>query len=133
MRILLIDDSAVDREIIGGIFHEVGIDVMEAEDGSTARLMFSQTTPCVIFLDWSLKRGMTGLDLLRTIRRDPTKSGTPVIVMLGIPSADQEKSAWKEGASWVWVKKNDLGAFEREFRIMRDFVRLRAVEHGHTL
>lgn len=133
MRILLIDDSAVDREIIGGIFREVGIDVMEAEDGSTARLMFSQTTPCVIFLDWSLKRGMTGLDLLRTIRRDPGKNGTPVIVMLGVPSPDQEKSAWREGASWVWVKKNDLGTFEREFRIMRDFVRLRAVEHGHTL
>ena len=70
-KVLVIDDSAMSRRMLGRILESAGHSVVEAEDGAGGLEMFFLEKPDLVFLDLTMK-DMYGLDVLNKIREiDP--------------------------------------------------------------
>ncbi len=67
-RILVVDDEAGIRELVGAYLRNEGFEVDEPADGEDALDRFRRTPPDLVVLDLRLP-GIDGLDVLREIRR----------------------------------------------------------------
>ncbi|HSP28391.1 MAG TPA: response regulator transcription factor [Ilumatobacteraceae bacterium] len=67
-RILVVDDEAAIRDLVGSSLRNEGFEVDEAADGEEALTRFAQRVPDLVVLDLRLP-GIGGLDVLREIRR----------------------------------------------------------------
>jgi len=82
MRILLAEDSAVDRHLIGGHLKEWGFDVVIAKDGAEAwKLLQEADAPELVVLDWMLPH-VDGIELCRRIRGAGAQVGYTYTVLL---------------------------------------------------
>jgi CheY-like chemotaxis protein len=89
VRVVVVEDDADDRELLTRQLRKSKIDshVRFLTDGKEALNFLSHLPPAApycdliaIFLDLKLP-GMSGVELLREIRRTPRVQGTPVIIM----------------------------------------------------
>jgi len=89
VRVVVVEDNANDRDLLTRQLRKSGIDshVKFLTDGREALDFLSKLPPAqpftdliAIFLDLHLP-GLSGVDLLREIRRQPRVSSVPVIVM----------------------------------------------------
>lgn len=80
MKFLVVDDSAVTRRIIVNALTRLGhSDVLEAGDGQAA-LQLLDTSVDVVITDWNLP-GMSGVELVRTIRANPDLTHLPILLV----------------------------------------------------
>lgn len=87
--ILIVDDSADYRRIFSRILAAGGYKVLSAGSAEEARLILQTTPPSAALLDWNLP-GDSGLELAREIRRDPSISRMPLL-MLSVNARPQEQ------------------------------------------
>ncbi|HEB73079.1 MAG TPA: response regulator, partial [Nitrospirae bacterium] len=81
LKVLSADDSNVIRKILKKALASFDIsDVDEARDGREALDKIRENHYDVILLDWTMPR-MTGLEVLKEIRKDPDKKDIPVIMI----------------------------------------------------
>jgi two-component system chemotaxis response regulator CheB len=109
LRVLVVDDSAVAREVMAGILAtDPGIEVAVAADPLIARQKIARTRPGVIVLDLDMPR-MDGMTFLREIMRtDPI----PVVVCSGLTDRPEiALRALDEGAVDI-VSRPRLGISE---------------------
>jgi DNA-binding response OmpR family regulator len=85
-RILVVDDEAGIREMVGAYLRNEGFEVDEATDGESALERFRRTPPDLIVLDLRLP-GIDGLDVLRQIRR----SSSVYVIALTARSDEADK------------------------------------------
>jgi CheY-like chemotaxis protein len=76
-RILIVDDEAVNRLLISTVLTHDGHEVSEAIDEETALSSLRNAAPDLMILDLNLA-GNSGVDVVRSLRRDATMSGTNV-------------------------------------------------------
>jgi two-component system, cell cycle response regulator DivK len=76
-RLLIVDDRALDRELLVQIFEELH-DIEVATDGETAVEVAAATRPDLVLLDIGLP-GLTGLEAARAIKAQA--AGVPVIAV----------------------------------------------------
>jgi DNA-binding response OmpR family regulator len=67
-RILVVDDEAAIRDLVGSYLRNEGFEVDEAVDGEEALVLFGERAHDLVVLDLRLP-GIGGLDVLREIRR----------------------------------------------------------------
>ena len=70
MKILIVDDSRVMRSIVARTLRQAGFDdhdVVQAGNGVEALDVISEEEPDLVLSDWNMP-GMTGIELLRTLR-----------------------------------------------------------------
>ena len=80
-RILIVDDEANIRRMLGALLRAEGFDVSEAASGNAALLAIEEAPPDAMLLDLMMPPGSDGLATLEKIReRD---ASTPVIMMSG--------------------------------------------------
>ena len=93
-RILIVDDSAVNRNILRNILEKEGYDdIAEAEDGDEGLDEYLDKLPDIVILDISMP-GISGIELLKHIKaHDP---GARVIML----SADGQQKVKDEAASY---------------------------------
>jgi two-component system chemotaxis response regulator CheB len=110
LEVLVVDDSAVVRQVTTAILQRVGFNVAVASDPLIAMQKMAQSRPSVILLDLEMPR-MDGLSFLRKIM---TEDPIPVVVCSGLAGAGTQGAlqAMEEGAVAV-VAKPRLGI--REF------------------
>lgn len=65
-RIMIVDDSCLLREILGGILSKEGYEVIEADSGAVAIKLYYQYKPEIILLDINLP-DMSGLTVMEII------------------------------------------------------------------
>lgn len=70
-RVLVVDDSRLQRRILSGSLRKWGFDVIEADCGERAMEICAAAPPDLILSDWVMP-GMSGLDLCRAFRALPT-------------------------------------------------------------
>jgi len=107
-RILLIEDSETDIELIREALTDSGLDhhLDVARDGEEAlRLLKYQTIhPDLILLDLNMPK-LSGIDVLKQLRQDNPPLGiTPVIVLTNSKSRDDVYGAYASGAN-AYVRK----------------------------
>jgi two-component system, NtrC family, nitrogen regulation response regulator NtrX len=79
--ILLVDDEANIRRMLGALLRSEGFSVVEAASGNAALLLLDETDPDVVLLDLLMPPGPDGLETL-THMRDRGRTA-PVIMMSG--------------------------------------------------
>lgn len=102
-RVLVVDDSATIRAVLGKMLAQDGYEVLKAVDGETAVAMAQAQFPDLIFLDIVLP-GISGFAVLRALRRDSRTRTTPIVMMSGNQQATEQFYVQRFGADG-FVKK----------------------------
>ena len=79
-KILIIEDEAAIREMLGYTLMKEGFEFEEAADVEQARPLIAKGKPDLILLDWMLP-GMNGVDYARRVRNDPETRDIPIIML----------------------------------------------------
>jgi two-component system nitrogen regulation response regulator NtrX len=95
-QVLLVDDEANIRRMLGALLRDEGLAVAEAPNGNAALLMVDQADPDVILLDLLMPPGPDGLETLTRLRERGRL--TPVIMMSGKAQLTDAVRAVKLGA-----------------------------------
>ncbi|PJF26516.1 MAG: hypothetical protein CUN53_07545, partial [Phototrophicales bacterium] len=101
--ILVVEDNAINREMLTHIFANFGIQVAQAKDGESA-VIAAQTQPFrLIMMDVNLPR-MNGIDTTRLIRTIPEHASTPIIAMTASIMSDEKAQYLASGMNDVLSK-----------------------------
>jgi DNA-binding NtrC family response regulator len=125
--LLLVDDDAAFRRVMGSELARLGYEIATAASGEEAVAKAAQMGPDVILLDLRLP-GMNGLDTLKALRDGG--SGAEVIMLTGHGSIDSAIEAIRMGAFDYVVKPCPLD--ELQIRIQRALER-RSLERRANL
>lgn len=122
--VLVVDDSAVDRRLAGGLLAKSGEWQIEfAEDGPMALAQIAAVKPDIVVTDLVMP-GMNGLELVGAIvKRHPQ---LPVILMTGRGTEETSLQALQAGAA-SYVPKTALSSFLAQ--TVRDVLALRSAQH----
>ena len=95
--VLVVDDSATIRAVLGKMLAQDGHVVLKAPDGPSAIELARSELPDLIFLDIVLP-GMNGFAVLRTLRRDPLTQAIPIVMISGNLQATEQFYVQRFGA-----------------------------------
>jgi two-component system nitrogen regulation response regulator NtrX len=95
-QVLLVDDEANIRRMLGALLRTEGFVVTEAPNGNSALLMLSELDPDVVLLDLLMPPGPDGLETLTQMR--DRGAAAPVIMMSGKAQLTDAVRAVKLGA-----------------------------------
>lgn len=106
MKILVVDDFSTMRRIVRNLLVELGFasaNMQEADDGNSALAVLRSSPFDFVVTDWNMP-GMTGIDLLRSIRADPALKSLPVLMVTAENSREQIIAAAQAGVNGYIVK-----------------------------
>lgn len=78
--ILIVEDEAALQKLLAYNLEAAGFEVAQAFDGEEALTLLAERTPDLIVLDWMIPQ-LSGLELLRRIRRRPEHAHIPVVML----------------------------------------------------
>jgi adenylate cyclase len=113
-RILVVDDTPFNRQLLGRLLHRIGHETVEAENGKVAlaRLRDLEAPPIdVILLDIVMPE-MDGYETLATLAADPALRHLPVIVISGVDELDSVVRCIEMGAADYLPKSVDPAILE---------------------
>ncbi len=102
-KILLAEDSAVQRSILTRLLARAGFEVYTAADGEEALEVVDRTLPDVILLDLMLPR-LDGLEVCRRLKAHPSTAEIPVVFITSSQSVEEKIKALEGGAHDFLVK-----------------------------
>lgn len=104
MKFLVVDDFSTMRRIVRNLLKELGFsNVHEAEDGIEALKKLRAESFDFVVSDWNMPN-MTGIDLLREIRKDDGLKHLPVLMVTAEAKKENIIEAAQAGASGYVVK-----------------------------
>lgn len=114
MKILVVDDFSTMRRIIKNLLRDLGFNnTSEADDGQTALPMLQAGDFDFLITDWNMP-GMTGIDLLRTVRADPKLASLPVLMVTAEQKREQIVEAAQAGVNGYVVKPFTAGVLKEK-------------------
>ena len=96
-KILIIDDEAAVRKVVGALLRQAGHDVTDAEYGLSGLAMAQSKKPDLILLDLMMPV-VDGFEVLRRLREHPVANQIPVIILTARIDAASERVCLKLGA-----------------------------------
>lgn len=105
-RILIVDDEPTVRLLLRDVLEMEGYEVLEAEDGPIALALMADTRPDLVLLDIMMP-GMSGIDVLATVRADASLRDLPVVLLTAAGDDDTTWAGWTTGASLYLNKPFD--------------------------
>jgi two-component system chemotaxis response regulator CheY len=104
MRALVIDDSQTVRMIIAHILQELGIEVLEAENGREALEQLKQNPDTELLLvDWNMPE-MDGYEFVRAVRAQRAYDNARILMVTTETQASQITKALSAGANEYLMK-----------------------------
>jgi len=101
--ILIVDDSASVRQVVGISLKQAGYDVIEGVDGKDALSKLTGQKVHLIISDVNMPN-MDGISMVKAIKQMAAYKFTP-IVMLTTESQDAKKREGQEAGAKAWVVK----------------------------
>lgn len=95
--ILVVDDSIEIRQLVSFSLKAAGYKVAEAASGQEALDYISVSPPDLVILDVMMP-GMTGFDVLRTLRENQDMGGIPVVFLTARTAVDDKVQGFESGA-----------------------------------
>lgn len=102
-RILVVDDSASIRQVVGIALRRAGYEIVEASNGQEGVAQLDGGKLHLIISDVNMPV-MNGIDFVKKVRLHPAAKFTPV-VMLTTEGQDEMKRLGKEAGAKAWVVK----------------------------
>lgn len=106
-KLLLVEDNAMNREMLLAVLEEVGLTATEAENGQIGVELAKKMRPDVILMDLHMPV-MDGLTATRILKADPDTAGIPVIGLSADAFLEREKEAREAGIGEFLTKPVDL-------------------------
>jgi two-component system chemotaxis response regulator CheY len=104
MRILIVDDFSTMRRIVKNLLNDLGFsNTAEAEDGGSALAALRASKFDFVVTDWNMP-GMTGIELLKSIRADPALAKLPVLMVTAEAKREQIIEAAQSGVNGYVIK-----------------------------
>jgi DNA-binding response OmpR family regulator len=98
LQVLVADDEAVSRTVVGAMLKKAGYPVIFAPDGEQAwRLLDSDDPPALALLDWEMP-GLQGPEVVQRIRSRQVQSPTYVILLTSRDSSADIVQGLRAGA-----------------------------------
>ncbi|VAX10853.1 Chemotaxis regulator - transmits chemoreceptor signals to flagellar motor components CheY [hydrothermal vent metagenome] len=122
MKILIVDDFSTMRRIIKNLLRDLGFtNTHEADDGLTALPLLRSGSFDFLVSDWNMP-GMTGIDLLKTVRADPDLKSLPVLMVTAETKREQIILAAEAGVNGYVIKPFTAGTLEEKIKKIFDRV-----------
>jgi two-component system, chemotaxis family, chemotaxis protein CheY len=136
LRVLIVDDSIHIRKIIKAVCASMGIrKVFEAPDGRAAIAQIESKRDKVavpgirffdlIICDWMMPE-MTGIELLKSIRNDPSLNQTPFLMVTAEDNKNLVSEAIAEGVNDYIIKPFTAEVLEKKITKVIEKARLQA-------
>jgi type II secretory ATPase GspE/PulE/Tfp pilus assembly ATPase PilB-like protein/CheY-like chemotaxis protein len=115
--VLVVDDEPQDRLMIRTVLNQMGFRVVEADDGTTAKRILDSGEEdfSLVLLDLFMPQ-MSGIDLLREIRKSLATQSLPVIVLTSSPDPRDEIELLDAGADDYMLKPVVIDRVEARVR-----------------
>jgi len=97
-QIMVVDDDAQTRALVGLVLQRCGYKTLEAFDGQSALRLLDFTTPDLLIVDVMMP-GIDGLELCRRLRARQQTTTTPIIVFSAAGSTKLERASREAGAN----------------------------------
>lgn len=98
MRVLFVDDNAVNRSVVKSMLESAGVEMHEAPDGQSGLEMVETGDYDLILMDLRMP-GMDGLAAIRHLRaRGDAKAALPIVVVTADNGPDIRRQALAAGA-----------------------------------
>jgi len=78
--VLVVEDEMAQREVLAYNLEAEGFRVAQAENGDDALMMFKETPPDIMVLDWMLP-GVSGIEVCRRLKIRPETRSVPIIML----------------------------------------------------
>lgn len=79
-RILVVEDEPAQREVLAYNLEAEGFSVAIADTGDEALVIFEETQPDIVVLDWMLP-GVSGIEICRRLKSKPESRSIPIIML----------------------------------------------------
>lgn len=106
MKVLVIEDDAVDRKLAGAVLRTHGHSVRDGSSAIDAFEALRHDSPDVILLDLCLP-GMDGLALARRLKSDPATRAIPIVAVTAYPERFPRQAMLDAGCKSFIVKPVD--------------------------
>lgn len=103
VKVLVVDDSAMDRRLAGSLLKRAGMEVTYAENGVQALAAIERSVPDIVVTDLQMPE-MDGLELVEAIRK--AHPSLPVVLMTAHGSEEIAVVALRRGAASYVPKRN---------------------------
>lgn len=103
MNILIVEDEPTSLKLAHVVLAAEGYTVRDVESAEKALEAINQWKPDLIIMDLVLP-GMNGLELTRTLKRDPVTRAIPVIAITFYPSRFTREEALAAGCDAYFIK-----------------------------
>ncbi|MDO9412064.1 MAG: response regulator [Pseudolabrys sp.] len=107
MKILLVEDNEMNRDMLSRRLLRNGFEVVIAVDGQQAIAMASSENPAIILMDMSLPV-IDGWEATRQVKANPATKAIPVIALTAHAMAEDEKKARDAGCDDFDTKPVDI-------------------------
>lgn len=111
-RVLIIDDNVDAATILGMLIRALGHETHAVHSGTEAVTAAQEFGPNVIFLDIGLP-GISGYDVARELRREPTLADTMIVAVTGWGSDEDKRRSEEAGFDLHLIKPIDAAAVKR--------------------
>ena len=101
--ILIVEDDVLLREAFKLLLEDAGYQVLEAGTATDAITLATERLPALVVLDLGLP-DRPGLDVVRTLRRDPDMVDLPVIALTGRVGPQEERECLEAGCDRYLAK-----------------------------
>lgn len=101
--VLVVDDSASIRQMVGAILKGAGYDVLDAIDGEEGLATAQASGVDLVLTDHNMPR-MDGLHLIRSLRALPQYKAIPIL-MLTTEAGDDMKAHGRAAGATGWLVK----------------------------
>lgn len=101
--ILVVDDEPDTADMLAEMMQLNGYRVLKSNDGARAMRLVAREKPDLVMLDIMMP-DVSGLDVLRFMRRDPRLEQIPVLVVSARSTPDEIQAGLKAGATLYLTK-----------------------------
>ncbi len=114
--VLVVDDSRTTCEMMIRILSELGmLHLRMAHCGEAALESIRIQRPEIVFLDWVMPL-MTGLEVLKEIRKEPRLKDMPVVMITSYSNSEMVVEALEAGANGYIVKPFNIKTVEQKLK-----------------
>lgn len=110
-KILLVEDSRSMTNLVTGLFEQHGIEVLFVPTGREALTVLHFEQVDLVVTDYMLEGDMTGLALIRNIRRTTQWYSLPILAITGYNDPQRNTELMRNGVSDVMHKPFDIEMF----------------------
>ena len=94
--ILITDDSAMIRRIVGQFLQRLGYNVLLAENGENGYMLTKSEKPDLVIMDIEMPV-MTGIEATKQIKNDPETASIPVLIFTSLGREEDIEQANNAG------------------------------------